>query len=107
VPEYDAPLPRLLAYSVAWSKPTLAKQHLLAGGALLDAEMERKARDEWHVPYVSIYQAICDGQDCAEFADAAHTIPLMSDTDHLNRFGSLMTVQRLLAKGKLQLSTRE
>jgi len=107
VPEYDAPLPRLLAYSVAWSKPTLAKQHLLAGGALLDAEMERKARDEWHVPYISIYQAICDGQECAEFADAAHTIPLMSDTDHLNRFGSLMTVRHLLAKGKLQLNTRE
>ena len=104
MPEYDSALPRLLAYSVAWSKPALAKQHLLAGGAILDAEMERKARDEWHVPYISIYDAICDGQGCTQFADTAHTIPLMSDTDHLNRFGSLLTVQRLLGEGKLQLS---
>jgi hypothetical protein len=42
-----------------------------------------------------------------EFADAASTIPLMSDTDHLNRFGSLTIVQRLLASGKLRFSGLE
>ena len=107
VPEYDAPLPRLLAYSVAWGKPTLANMHRMANEAPLDAEMEGKARDEWHVPYVSLYQEICPPQGCTEFADAAHTIPLMSDTDHLNRFGSLLTVRRLLDEGKLSLNGTE
>ena len=107
VPEYDAPLPRLLAYAVAWNRPGLVGQHRMADGALLDAEMERRSRDEWHVPYVSVYQAICDSDRCMEFADAASTIPLMSDTDHLNRFGSLTIVQRLLASGKLRFSGLE
>jgi hypothetical protein len=101
VPEYDAPLPRLLAYSVAWNKPDLARQHRLANGRQLDAWMQNESQNKWHVRYVSLYQEICDGENCKEFADAAQTIPLMSDTDHLNRFGSSVIVGRLLAEGKL------
>ena len=102
VPEYDAPLPRLLAYSIAWNKPALASQHRVVNDGLLDSVMERLARTRWHVLYISLYSAICDGQDCDEFADAARTIPLMSDSDHFTRFGSLEIIRRLVSQGKLR-----
>jgi hypothetical protein len=102
VPEYDAPLPRLLAYSIAWNKPNLASQHLVASSESLDAEMQRLATDTWHVPYISLYQTICGAQGCTEYADSARTIPLMNDTDHLNQFGAAFVVQRLVEKGELR-----
>lgn len=101
VPEYDAPLPRLLAYSIAWSKPNLASQHLVAGPRYLDEEMQYMATNTWHVPYVSLYEAICGTKECTQYADASHQIPLMSDTDHLSRFGADLVVKRLIEEGEL------
>jgi len=43
VPEYDAPLPRLLAYSIAWNRPGSATQHQVVGPRLLDTEMQQIA----------------------------------------------------------------
>jgi peptidoglycan/LPS O-acetylase OafA/YrhL len=102
VPEYDGPLPRLLAYSIAWNKPGLASQHLVAGLGPLDAKMQNMATSTWHVKYISLYQEICGAEACAEYADAAHKVPLMDDTDHLNRFGASYVVRRLVAKGELR-----
>jgi len=101
VPEYDAPLPRLLAYSIAWNEPNLVSQHLVAGPRDLDAEMQSLATNTWRVPYVSLYWTICSAKSCTEYADAAHEIPLMDDTDHLNRLGASLVVQRLVEKGEL------
>lgn len=101
VPEYDAPLPRLLAYSIAWNEPALPSQHLVAGSSTLDARMQSLAANSWHVPYVSLYRAICGPSACAEYADADHTIPLMSDTDHLSQLGASMVVHELIADGQL------
>ncbi len=101
VPEYDGPLPRLLAYSIAWNRPNLASQHLVAGLELLDAKMQRMAANAWHVRYISLYQEICGAEGCAEFADAAHKIPLMGDTNHLTPLGALHVVQRLVERGEL------
>jgi hypothetical protein len=102
VPEYDGPLPRLLAYSIAWKKPNLASQHLVAGQGSLDAEMETLATNTWHVPYVSLYREICGAGGCAVFADAAHEIPLMDDANHLSQFGAHLVVRRLIQQGELQ-----
>jgi histidinol-phosphate phosphatase family protein len=101
MPEYDASLPRLLAYSIAWKQPGLASQHRVAAARSLDAEMQSLATNTWHVPYISLYQEICGADVCAEYADAAHKIPLMFDTDHLTRFGASFVVQRLVEKGEL------
>jgi peptidoglycan/LPS O-acetylase OafA/YrhL len=101
VPEYDGPLPRLLAYSIAWHKPNLASQHLIASSGSLDAEMQSMATNTWHVPYISLYREICGAEGCTEYADAAHKIPLMGDTDHLNRFGASFVVRHLVEKGEL------
>jgi peptidoglycan/LPS O-acetylase OafA/YrhL len=101
VPEYDGPLPRLLVYSVAWNKPNLASEHLVASLGSLDAEMQRMAANTWHVRYISLYREICGAQSCAEYADAAHKVPLMSDENHLSQPGASLVVQRLVAKGEL------
>jgi hypothetical protein len=101
VPEYDAPLPRLLAYSIAWNKPDLPSQHRVATIGPLDAEMQNLATNTWHVPYISLYQEICRGETCEEYADKAHKIPLMDDTDHLNQLGASFVVRSLVEKGEL------
>ena len=101
VPEYDAPLPRLLAYSIAWDKPRLASEHLVASPRALDVEMQRLAASTWHVPYISLYDAICGSDGCLEYADAAHKIPLMGDDNHLSAPGASFVVQRLVDKGEL------
>jgi peptidoglycan/LPS O-acetylase OafA/YrhL len=102
VPEYDGPLPRLLAYSIAWNKPNFASQHRLNTNGAIDAKMQRMAADVWHVRYISLYQEICGVDGCAEYADKAHKIPMMDDDNHLNQFGANLVVRRLVAEGKLQ-----
>jgi len=101
VPEYDGPLPRLLAYSIAWDEPGLASRHLVNDLAPLDAEMQKMADQDWHVPYISLYREICSGNGCAEYADPAHTVPLMGDTNHLTSLGATFVVRGLVQKGEL------
>jgi peptidoglycan/LPS O-acetylase OafA/YrhL len=102
VPEYDAPLPRLLANSIAWNKPGLPDQHRVASRGPMDAQMQMMASTTWHVPYISLYQAICDHEGCVEYADSAHEIPLMNDIGHLNQFGSALVARRLIDRGELR-----
>jgi hypothetical protein len=101
VQEYDTPLPRLLAYSIAWNLPELAAQHRVSENGLLDARLASLAANTWHIPYVSLYKATCNDGDCTEYADAAHTVPLMFDADHLSQAGSLLIVRRLIERGEL------
>jgi peptidoglycan/LPS O-acetylase OafA/YrhL len=100
VPEYDGPLPRLLAYSIAWNEPDLVSHHLVPGPASLDIRMQSLAANTWHVPYISLYREICRINGCEEFADAAHKVPIMIDTDHLTKLGALVVVHDLVAKGE-------
>jgi peptidoglycan/LPS O-acetylase OafA/YrhL len=102
VPEYDGPLPRLLAYSIAWNKPNFASQHRLNSISAIDARMQSMAANVWHVRYVSLYQELCGVDGCAEYADKVHKIPMMDDDNHLNQFGANLVVRRLVAEGKLQ-----
>ena len=104
VAEYDAPLPRLLAYSIAWNKPKLAQQHLAPYSAIMDARMRNLADNEWHVEYVSLFQATCGGDRCLEYADDKNEIPLLKDQDHLSEEGSKFLVRRLTGFGKLDWS---
>jgi len=101
VAEYDAPLPRLLAYSISYHKPGLAGEHLLTLNPQVDAEMQSLAATQWHVPYVSLYQATCGSGACTEYADQAQNVPLMNDADHLNEPGSELIARRLMERGEL------
>jgi len=102
VPSYDAPLARLLAYSVAWHRPDLASRHLVRAEGTLDVRLREVVEDKWHVPFVSLYSSLCGGGTCFEYADAARTIPLMNDRDHFNPSGSLFVVRRLISSGELR-----
>jgi peptidoglycan/LPS O-acetylase OafA/YrhL len=101
VAEYDAPLPRLLAYSIAWNRPDLAEQHRLAYPPVRDAQMRNLAANRWHVSYVSLYQAICESGRCLEYANEKDGIPLLNDGDHLSEDGSRLLVRRLASLGEL------
>ena len=104
VAEYDAPLPRLLAYSIAWNKPKLAQQHLAPYSAVMDSQMRTLAEHTWHVDYVSLFEATCDSDRCLEYADDKNEIPLLQDGDHLSEEGSKFLVRRLSGFGKLDWS---
>jgi peptidoglycan/LPS O-acetylase OafA/YrhL len=103
VQEYDAPLPRLLAYAKTLNKPELPGQHRSSEDRELDARLGNLALNVWHVPYISLYNAICVNNNCIEYSDAAHKTPLMFDLGHLNGPGSLLIVQRLRNQGKLRV----
>ena len=102
VPSYDAPLARLLAYSVAWHESDLASKHLVPEAGILEVRLRAVVEGKWHVPFVSLYDSLCQGGGCIEYADAARTIPLMGDGDHFNPSGALFVVQRLVANGELR-----
>jgi hypothetical protein len=101
VPEYDEALPRLLAYAVAWNKPGMPAKHRVAYTASLDAQWQNLAANTWHVPYVSLYQALCDQHGCTEFADDAHLVPVLFDEDHFSKEGALLAIHRVIERGEL------
>lgn len=101
VPEYDEALPRLLAYSVAWNKPSHVIQHRIAKIAETDAKLQMLAANKWHVPYISLYQEICNTNGCMEYVDPEQTIPLMQDRDHFTKEGAQLIINRLVKEGKL------
>ncbi|HEY1254156.1 MAG TPA: acyltransferase family protein [Terracidiphilus sp.] len=100
VAEYDAPLPRLLAYSITWNKPDLASKHRLAYSPSVDALMQSLDTNTWHIPYISLYKATCAQDSCLEYADSTHEIPLMRDADHFTELGSEIVVNRLIKAGE-------
>jgi peptidoglycan/LPS O-acetylase OafA/YrhL len=102
VPEYDAPLPRLLAYSISWHQPNLAAAHRLSLPSSTDALMQNMAANVWHIPYISLYQAICPNGRCRQFADPAQSVPMLFDTNHLSPAGSALIVRQLAQAGALQ-----
>ena len=102
VPEYDAPLPRILAYSISWNQPNLVASHREPSSEALDKKLADLAANTWHVPYVSLYKAVCDRGSCQEYADTERQTPLMTDGDHFSRQGALHIMQKVIAAGELR-----
>jgi hypothetical protein len=101
VQEYDAPLPRLLAYSIAEHLPKYPYEHRIVSLVSLDQRLHSLADNTWHVRYISLIQALCDSGSCLEYADREHTVPMMYDRDHLSHDGSVLVVRALIASGQL------
>jgi peptidoglycan/LPS O-acetylase OafA/YrhL len=101
VQEYDAPLPRLLAYSIAENVPKYPYQHRVVSLSALDRHLQSLADSVWHVRYISLIQTLCDNGSCREYADRGRTVPMMYDRDHLSHGGSVLVVQTLVARGQL------
>jgi len=93
VQEYDTPLPILLAYSISRNDPGLAERHLLPGLAQLDQTIAGHAQRS-NVRYLSLWQATCGSGRCTEYADAAKTIPMLFDTNHLNAQASVLVARQ-------------
>jgi peptidoglycan/LPS O-acetylase OafA/YrhL len=91
--QYDSSLPRLLALSITQNDALLPHRHLEKYLKALDGEMASLAREEWHVPYISLLDILCAGDSCTEYA--APGVPLQYDAAHLTRAGSTLTAQRI------------
>ncbi len=97
--DYDAPLPRLLAYGFMRHDPALAERHRIAGTRELDSRFARLAEGRWHVPYISPVRMFCPdapgGAACQTHVDSGQAIPLLIDGDHLSNEGSVLAGQRI------------
>jgi peptidoglycan/LPS O-acetylase OafA/YrhL len=97
VMEYNAPLPRLLAYAITYHNEKLVRESADSGLIAMDRSLKRIAVDEWHVPYFSLLDVECPAGDCLIYADAAHTTPMLFDDNHLSNGASLYLIDRLIA----------
>ena len=101
VPQYDAPLARLLAYSVAWNRPNLVAEHRISRDLALDRSLREDVEGKWHFRYASLYDVICGEGRCIEYADSQKGIPLMDDSHHFNQFGAQLVIRRLIERGEI------
>jgi hypothetical protein len=98
--QYDAPLPRLLAMSMMQGDPSLPAVHRVTAMSLLDGTMAELAKERWSVPYVSMIEMLCDGNECLQYAGPG--VPLLSDYGHLTKEGSILVAKRLRGEGWLR-----
>lgn len=103
VVEYDASLPKLLAFSIAFNDPDLPARHMERRFLDLDTSMRTRTEHDWKVHYVSIVDAECQKGECVRYADRGNELALMGDDNHLSNAGSVWVVRRLMAAGKLPL----
>ena len=101
VVEYDAPLPRLLAYSIAFQKPAMVDQHMNKAFFAMDGKMKQKAEDDWKVHYISIIDAVCADGTCPLYANADETEAFLGDDNHLSEAGSILVMEKLVASGQI------
>jgi peptidoglycan/LPS O-acetylase OafA/YrhL len=101
VPEYDIALPRLEAYSAIWNDPELVQDHRVRAIASLDEQMATLAADKWHVPYISLYRTVCPNESCMVYLDAAHTKPLLFDSNHLTAEAAQVVINQVVKMGAL------
>jgi peptidoglycan/LPS O-acetylase OafA/YrhL len=102
VPEYGAALAQLVAYSIAWNQPRLPSRHLLVGEGELEPHLRALVADKWHFQFVSLYDVLCQGGVCKEYADANKHIPLMDDNNHLNLLGAQYVISQIVNSGQLR-----
>lgn len=104
IPEYDAPLPRLVALGLQHGDPGLVTRHRRPEGAANDRMVRDLARSK-RVPYGSAYQAFCRAGDCATLTSAG--VPVQFDHAHVTREGSLMIAHDLRLQGVLDSPVRD
>lgn len=99
VMEYDAPLPKLLAYSIASDDPGLAQRHIRPEMFDWDRRMQIEAEHDWHVHYISLISLQCPNGVCINYADPAQLLSLMKDDNHFSDAGSMLIAKKIMAEG--------
>jgi peptidoglycan/LPS O-acetylase OafA/YrhL len=112
--EYDVPLPRLLAIDLRNGSGTAdVLRHRTSGLEKLDRQIAAKARNTWHVQYISFYEDLCATQvemvaksqpenaaNCPVFA--APDVPLLMDADHFTPGGSVLFAEKMRSRNQLR-----
>lgn len=93
VPQYDAPLPRLLALEIKTRDAGLADRHFASDVRALDQRMAALAKTTWNVPYISIIDVLCDSGRCVHLT--ADDVPIQYDYGHFTLEGSRLVAARL------------
>ena len=96
--DYDAPLPRLLAYGIMRHDPGFANRHRIAATAEADRTLATLAKTRWHVPYISLVRMFCPGGVCQTYVSPQGSIPLLLDEDHFSNEGSVLAGGRIAAE---------
>jgi peptidoglycan/LPS O-acetylase OafA/YrhL len=120
--EYTLPLPRILISSMRNHEDDKIASFEREEPKQLDAKMARLARDEWHVPYISFFDAVCRQPASSSTAKqplppsacpvyGAPRVPLLFDSNHFTGagatlFATAMREQHLLPDGGLKDSPR-
>jgi hypothetical protein len=91
---YDVPLPRLLA-----TNPNASQRHASPREAQLDARIAALARDQWKIPYISIFEDLCPTQTCPAYATTG--APMLLDTNHLTPEASILFAQTIRNRHQL------
>ena len=65
------------------------------------SEQDACPRATRHIRYILLYRWVCCVEGCTEFADEAHKILIMGDTNHLTPSGAPVVAQQLVERGVL------
>jgi peptidoglycan/LPS O-acetylase OafA/YrhL len=101
VPEYNAPLPMLLAFAIRDNDPELPGRHRSEGLDPLDRELQVRAK-RWGISYLSPFQEICPDRHCEEYVDQSRTVPTLVDDNHLSAEAASRLVLSWRSLGKLR-----
>jgi peptidoglycan/LPS O-acetylase OafA/YrhL len=96
--EYDKPEARLVVLALRDRRAEQIRSHRLTAPQVLDREMAQLARSRWHVPYISIYDDLCQ-PDCPVYA--GDSVPLLFDQNHLTADGATLLAKAIRANGQL------
>jgi len=108
--EFDVPLPRLLALSLRDRKPAMVDARFDITPVQIDEKLAEVARNKWKISYISVFENLCaskvkmedDSQTisgCPIYA--ARNVPLLFDTDHFTREGSILFARTMKDRNQL------
>jgi peptidoglycan/LPS O-acetylase OafA/YrhL len=113
--EFDFPLPLLLSaemqrHDSVGVRAENMTEHLIRRDEHVDAVMSEKARDEWHIRYISYFKDLCkqeadigktswEANGCPLFTSTGE--PLLFDNHHLTITGSLLFAGAMREQGQL------
>jgi peptidoglycan/LPS O-acetylase OafA/YrhL len=106
--EFDRSLPRMVEVSRRDHDPAAYGRHRDREPEETDRRLTAVARDQWHVPYISMYEDLCGlssqpgtetASGCPVFTPSG--IPLLWDTDHLSPAGSIFFAQAIRNRHQL------
>ena len=102
--EFDVPLPRLLALSIRAGKPSMLDAHRKIEPMGVDQRLALVARNQWKIPYISMYENLCDPKVAAISgcpAYAAPGVPLLFDSNHFTPAGSILYARSIRSRHQL------